>query len=104
MMHKKGLLIGGIIVAVIMVGSMVLVRVHFVDAAQKLLSDMTNMGVVMEDIELRYSPLPSLRVTNLRVHTGMDTVHIPQLEISRISPVCSAVRLSCVMWSCRTRT
>ncbi|ACS80435.1 AsmA-like C-terminal region-containing protein [Maridesulfovibrio salexigens] len=81
MMHKKGLLIGGIIAAVIMVGSMVLVRVHFVDAAQKLLSDMTNMGVVMEDIELHYSPLPSLRVTNLRVQSGMDTIRIPQLEI-----------------------
>ncbi|TIH18641.1 hypothetical protein D0S45_04785 [Marinifilum sp. JC120] len=80
-MHKKGLLIGGIIAAVVMVGSMVLVRVHFVDAAQKLLSDMTNMGVVMEDIELHYSPLPSLRVTNLRVQSGMDTVRIPQLEI-----------------------
>ncbi|WP_320175208.1 AsmA-like C-terminal region-containing protein [Maridesulfovibrio sp.] len=81
MMHKKGLLIGGIIAIVLMVGSMVLVRVHFVEAAQKLLSDMTNMGVVMEDIELHYSPLPSLRVTNLRVQSGMDTVRIPQLEI-----------------------
>jgi hypothetical protein len=80
-LHKKGLLIGGIIAVVLTVGSMVLVRVHFVDAAQKLLSEMTNMGVVMEDIELHYSPLPSLRVTNLRVQSGMDTVRIPQLEI-----------------------
>lgn len=80
-MHKKGLLVGGIIAAVIMVGSMVLVRVHFVDAAQKLLSDMTNMGVAMEDIELHYSPLPSLLVKNMRVQSGMDIVRIPQLEI-----------------------
>ncbi|MDC7218124.1 MAG: hypothetical protein PQJ28_03770, partial [Spirochaetales bacterium] len=81
MLHKKGLIIGGIIAAMLMVGSMVLIRVHFVDAAEKLLSDMTNMGVVMEDIELHYSPLPSLRVTNLRVQSGMDTVRVPQLEI-----------------------
>ena len=81
MLHKKGLLIGGIIAAMLTVGSMVLIRVHFVDAAEKLLSDMTNMGVVMEDIELHYSPLPSLRITNLRVQSGMDTVRVPQLEI-----------------------
>jgi len=80
-LHKKGILIGGIIAALLMVGSMVLVRVHFVDAAQALLSDMTNMGVVMDDIEFHYSPLPSLRVKNLRVQSGMDTVRIPQLEI-----------------------
>lgn len=81
MLHKKGILIGGIIAALLMVGSMVLVRVHFVDAAQALLSDMTDMGVVMDDIEFHYSPLPSLRVKNLRVQSGMDTVRIPQLEI-----------------------
>ncbi|WP_415716943.1 hypothetical protein [Maridesulfovibrio sp.] len=81
MLHKKGILIGGIIAALIMVGSMVLVRIHFVDAAQALLSDMTNMGVVMEDIELHYSPFPFLRVKNLRIQSAMDTVLIPQLEI-----------------------
>ncbi|WP_415713257.1 AsmA-like C-terminal region-containing protein [Maridesulfovibrio sp.] len=81
MLHKKGILIGGIIAAMVMVGSMVLVRVHFVDATEKLLSEMTDMGVVMEDIELHYSPLPSLLVKNLRVQSGMDTVSIPQLEI-----------------------
>ncbi|GEM_PF-2493932 len=81
MFHKKGFLIGGIIATILTVGSIVLIRVHFVDAAQKLLSDMTNMGVVMEDIEFHYSPLPSLRVTNLRVQSGMDTIRIPQLEI-----------------------
>jgi len=80
-LHKKGFLISGIIAAVLAAGSMVLVRDHFVDAAEKLLSDMTNMGVVMEDIELHYSPLPSLRVKNLRVQRGMDSARIPQLEI-----------------------
>ena len=81
MLHKKGLLIGGIVAAILTIGSIVLVRVHFVDAAQALLSDMTSMGVVMDDIELHYSPLPSLLVKNLRIQSGMDTVRIPQMEI-----------------------
>nr|WP_203544813.1 hypothetical protein [Desulfovibrio sp. JC010] len=80
-MHKKGILIGGTVAAIVLVGSLVLVSVNFVDAVQKTLSDMTQMGVVMEEITIHYDPLPSLEVTNLRVQSGMDTVSIPKLVI-----------------------
>ncbi|WP_432735904.1 hypothetical protein [Maridesulfovibrio sp. FT414] len=81
MLRKKGILIAGLIASVLMIGSGVLIRIYFAEAAQKLLSEMTDMGVVMEDIEFRYSPLPSLRIHNLQVQTGPDTVRVPLLEI-----------------------
>ncbi|SDL06622.1 AsmA-like C-terminal region [Maridesulfovibrio ferrireducens] len=81
MLRKKGLLIAGLVAAIILAGSIVLVRVYFVDAAQNLLSEMTEMGVVMEDIEIHYSPLPYLLVHNLEINNGTDSVRIPMLEI-----------------------
>ncbi|WP_320170250.1 AsmA-like C-terminal region-containing protein [Maridesulfovibrio sp.] len=81
MLRRKGLIIFGLVAAVLIIGSGVLVRVYFAEAAQKLLSEMTDMGIEMEDIEFHYSPLPSLRIRNLRVHNGVDTVSVPMLEI-----------------------
>lgn len=81
MLRKKVVLIAGLITAILIVGSGVLVRIYFAEAAEKLLSEMTDMGVVMDDIEIRYSPLPSLLVHNLQVQNGADTVSVPLLEI-----------------------
>lgn len=81
MLRKKSILIAGLVATVVLISSAVLVRVYFADAAQKLLSEMTDMGVVMEDIELRYSPLPSLRIYNLEVQSGPDIVRVPVLDI-----------------------
>lgn len=81
MLRKKSILIAGLVATVVLICSAVLVRVYFADAAQKLLSEMTDMGVVMEDIELHYSPLPSLLIRNLEVKSGTDTVRVPLLEI-----------------------
>ncbi|WP_048831613.1 hypothetical protein [Maridesulfovibrio hydrothermalis] len=81
MIRKKGILIASLVVIAGMISSAVLVRIYFADAAQKLLSDMTDMGVVIEDIELCYSPLPSLRIYNLEVQSGVDTVRVPLLEV-----------------------
>ncbi len=81
MLRKKGILIAGLITAVLMIGSGLLIRIYFADAAEKMLSEMTDMGIVMEDIEIRYSPLPSLRIHNLQVQNGADTINVPLLEV-----------------------
>ncbi|WP_027722006.1 hypothetical protein [Maridesulfovibrio zosterae] len=81
MLRKKGILIAGLAAIVLFIGSAVLVRVYFADAAQKLLSEMTDMGIVMEDIEIHYYPIPSILIHNLEVQNGVDTVRVPLLEI-----------------------
>ncbi|OEU68764.1 MAG: hypothetical protein BA863_06475 [Desulfovibrio sp. S3730MH75] len=81
MLKKKGILIAGLVAVLVLTGSIVLVRAYFVDAAENLLSEMTEMGIVMEDIELHYNPLPYIQVKNLEIKRGTDLVRVPMLEI-----------------------
>ncbi|WP_291327103.1 hypothetical protein [Desulfovibrio sp. UCD-KL4C] len=81
MLRKKGFCIAGFLVVAILSGSIMLVRANFVDAVQGLLSQMTEMGVVMEDIEIHYSPLPYLLVHNLEIKKSTESIRIPLLEI-----------------------
>ena len=81
MLRKKGFCIAGFIIVAILSGSIMLVRAYFIDAVQGLFSQMTEMGVVMEDIEIHYSPLPYLLVHNLKIEKNAESISIPLLKI-----------------------
>ncbi|WP_027179981.1 hypothetical protein [Maridesulfovibrio bastinii] len=81
MTRKKVILSAVCSLLVIFAGAGWMIKNHFATAAQKLLSEMTDMGVVMEEVEFHYSPLPSLTVKNLQITDGDRQIKIPLFEV-----------------------
>lgn len=66
---------------ILIAGAGWMIKVHFVSAAQNLISGMTDMGVVMEDVEFHYNPLPALYVKNLEISDGSSKIRIPLFKV-----------------------
>lgn len=81
MTRKKILLTVVSALLVITAGAGWMIKIYFAEAAQKLISEMTDTGVVMEDVEFHYNPLPSLYVKNMQIVDGNRNVKIPLLKV-----------------------